>query len=171
MTNQMTADAIIKKLELLPHPEGGYYRETYRSQGSIDETSLPDDILGRRDYGTAIYFLLTADQSSKFHRLKSDEIWHFHLGDGIEIVEICKTEKKPISIKMGQRIFEDETLQHCVAANTWFGARSRQDKESAYGFSLISCTVSPGFDFHDFELAGEGFAEGMEGLDDFRDLI
>jgi predicted cupin superfamily sugar epimerase len=138
----MTAKEIIKKLGLKKHPEGGYYRETYCSKGKIV-------VRGRkRNYSSAIYFLLPKGSKSKLHKLKSDELWHFYLGDPLTLVQIHpdgKTEK----VTLGRNIKSGQLLQHTVPFGCWFGAFP--DPSSKY--SLVGCTVSPGFDFTDFELA------------------
>ena len=130
---------IIDKLQLQPHPEGGFYKETYRS---ID-TCLD----GSRNLQTAIYFLLTSDNVSHFHRIKSDEIWYFHDGQTLEIIEIDSNGNETIT-RLGKDILNGEVLQHVVPAGIWFGARLAAHSE----FCLVGCQVSPGFDFKDFEL-------------------
>ena len=130
---------IIQKLSLQPHPEGGFYKETYRS---ID-TCLD----GSRNLQTAIYFLLTSDNVSHFHRIKSDEIWYFHDGQTLEIIEIDSNGNETIT-RLGKDILNGEVLQHVVPAGIWFGARLAEHSE----YCLVGCQVSPGFDFKDFEL-------------------
>jgi predicted cupin superfamily sugar epimerase len=140
----MTSDYYIKHLQLLPHPEGGYYKETYRSQNSI----ILKDFGGSRNYSTAIYFLLEEKNFSAFHKIKSDEMWHFYGGDTLEVIEInLEGDLKITSI--GKDLEKGETLQHVVPANIWFASRVKQGGK----FSLVGCTVSPGFDFADFEMA------------------
>lgn len=138
----MNAKKIIQKLGLLVHPEGGFYKETYRSASTIitDRNEI-------RNISTAIYFLLENDNRSLFHRLKSDEQWFFHQGEALEIIFI----KDGIlnTIILGTRLDNGEVLQAIIPANTWFAAGVKNSN----GFSLVSCTVAPGFDFADFELA------------------
>lgn len=135
----MNADHYIKSLDLLPHPEGGYYRETYRSKDSIELPATG----GKRNYSTAIYFLLKQGNFSAFHRIKSDELWHFYAGDPLEIIEIDLTGQLKIT-ELGKHNF-----QYCVPAGNWFGSRVK----NSGNFSLVGCTVAPGFDFADFEMA------------------
>ncbi|MCB2410546.1 cupin domain-containing protein [Hymenobacter lucidus] len=141
----MTATDIIQHLHLLPHPEGGYYRETYRSP-----EHLTTDSGQSRSVSTAIYYLLENDDKSHFHRIKSDELWFFHQGQALEIVVL--TDGQPTTIVLGSDFARGEVPQAIVPANAWFGARLRQSS----GFALVSCTVAPGFDFADFELAQRG---------------
>jgi uncharacterized protein len=138
----MTSNTIINDLKLLPHPEGGYYRETYRSE----ETTINKDG-ALRNVCTAIYFLLEDEDKSRFHRIQSDELWFFHLGQSLEI--LCITDGELKSISLGNNLLAGEVLSFRVPAKTWFASRVKCEK----GFSLVSCTVAPGFDFADFELA------------------
>ncbi|MBK7669266.1 MAG: cupin domain-containing protein [Sphingobacteriaceae bacterium] len=133
----MNAQHYIKTLALLPHPEGGYYKETYRSNESIELQQ------GKRNYSTAIYFLLEEGNFSAFHKIKSDELWHFYAGDILEVIEITKEGKLKIT-ELGPNNF-----QYCVPAGNWFGSRVKKGG----AFSLVGCTVAPGFDFADFEMA------------------
>ena len=138
---------IIKKLDLKPHPEGGYFRETYRSSGEIENSSLDASIKGKRNYSTCIYFLLTSGNPSAFHRIKQDEIWHFYEGSPIKLHTISKNGTHHSHI-IGSDVLNDETPQLVVGAGDWFAAEVLNDK----AFSLVGCTVSPGFSFEDFEL-------------------
>lgn len=138
---------IIKKLALQPHPEGGYFRETYRSHGEI-----PKDVPGfpfgsNRNYCTSIYFLLTSESFSAFHRIKQDEIWHFYDGSPIRLHTISE-DGIHNSFIIGRNILDGEVPQLVVPAGEWFAAEVI-DKDS---YSLVGCTVSPGFSFEDFEL-------------------
>lgn len=138
----------ISHLGLIPHPEGGYYKETYRSEGDINSDSLPENIEGKRSYCTGIYFLLTSENFSSFHRIKQDEMWHFYSGSTL-LVHVISPEGEYSLLKIGTNLGEGETPQAVVKANSWFGA-CLQNPDS---FALVGCTVSPGFDFQDFELA------------------
>ncbi len=129
---------IIEKLHLQPHPEGGYYKETYRSI----ETCFD----GSRNLQTAIYFLLTSDNVSHFHRIKSDEIWYFHAGSPLIVHTL--TEKGHTQHLVGNDLLAGQTPQLLVPKDTIFGS-SVLEKDS---YSLVSCSVAPGFDFADFEL-------------------
>jgi predicted cupin superfamily sugar epimerase len=138
----MEAESIIRHLNMKPHPEGGYYNETYRS------TSLTVNSEGNaRNQSTAIYFLLENQNKSHFHRIKSDELWFFHQGEPLEILSIENGILKRTIL--GNDFLAGQQAQAMIPANTWFGSRLLQGK----GFGLVSCTVSPGFDFQDFEMA------------------
>jgi len=144
----MTVDALVKKLELLPHPEGGYYKETYRSAETISENALPVRFKGERSFATAIYFLIEKNNFSALHKIKSDEIWHFYYGDALEVIEIDGRGNLKTTL-VGNKLEEGELFQYTVKAGNWFGSRVREGG----AFSLVGCTVSPGFDFSDFEMA------------------
>ena len=138
---------LINTLELIPHPEGGYYKETYRSEGSISKDTLPADYSGDRSYSTGIYFMLTADTFSAFHKINQDEMWHFYDGSPIELHMI--TEDGEYScVYIGRDIEHGEYLQYVVPGGVWFASRVKDNAE----YSLLGCTVSPGFDFADFIL-------------------
>ncbi len=139
----MTAQEYVSKLEMLPHPEGGFYKECFRSKQSIQ---FPD-FEGERSVSTSIYFLLEKGQTSALHRIKSDEIWYFHDGQTLEIIELDEQGNEKITL-LGKNLMNGEVLQHVVPAGIWFGARLAPNSE----FCLVGCQVSPGFDFRDFEL-------------------
>ena len=84
----MTADELIKSLRLTPHPEGGFFRETFRAEGTIARNALPNRFGGDRVFSTSIYYLLRAGQVSRLHRIRSDELWYFHIGDALEVIDI-----------------------------------------------------------------------------------
>ena len=161
-----TAEYWIKQLRLRPHPEGGYYRETYRSPEIIAMADLPKRYKGRRSFATAIYFLLRGNQISAFHRLKSNEIWHFYDGSPISIFVIGK-DGHLTTAKLGLNAVEGEQPQFVIKAGSWFAARLvKQNPKSKIqntqpragppvaekSYALIGCTVTPGFDFADFEM-------------------
>jgi predicted cupin superfamily sugar epimerase len=137
----------IDKLHLLPHPEGGHYRETYRSELSIAKAALPPQFAGPRLVSTAIYFLLEGENFSAFHRLQSDELWHFYYGSPI-VVHIIEPDGGYSQILLGDDPDACEVLQAVVKAGRWFASRVRDTKT----FALAGCTVAPGFDFADFEM-------------------
>lgn len=137
----------IDKLELLPHPEGGYYKEIYRTDEIVKQPCLPERYDGDRSFSTSIYFLLNQNDKSHFHKLKSDEIWHFYDGSALRIYVIDHL-KKLNTFLLGKNFEKRENLQLVLPKNCWFSAEVI-DKES---FALIGCTVSPGFNFEDFEL-------------------
>jgi uncharacterized protein len=138
----------IDKLGLIAHPEGGYYRETYRASLSIAREALPPQFTGPRLVSTAIYFLLEGNNFSAFHRLRSDELWHFYAGGPI-VVHVINEDGHYSELLIGDNPDENQVLQAVVKAGSWFASRV-QDPQS---FALAGCTVAPGFDFEDFEMA------------------
>ncbi|SRR5690554_3693637 len=140
-------ERIVKQLDLAPHPEGGFYKETYRSEGNIDEKALGNDYKGTRSYSTCIYFMLTSDSFSAFHRIKQDEIWHFYDGSPIKLHVITEKGEHSTHI-IGKDLEKGEVPQYIVSGGCWFGAEVINENH----FSLVGCTVSPGFSFEDFEL-------------------
>ncbi len=139
--------AIIEQLDLQPHPEGGYFKEVYRSNGLIKSESLSTSYNGNRNYCTSIYFLLTSDSFSAFHRIKQDEIWHFYKGSPIKL-HVINPSGKHIEYIIGSAIDKAQKPQFVVKGGDWFAAEVIE-KES---YALVGCTVSPGFSFEDFEL-------------------
>lgn len=138
----------ITKLGLQPHPEGGYFRESFRSARVIPASALGGSHLGDRAASTAIYFLVTAEQPSHFHRLATEEVWHHYAGSPLELVFIHPDGK--LSIQMLGKDLAAGGLPQCVApAGTWFAGRVH----APGGYALCGCTLAPGFDFADFELA------------------
>jgi predicted cupin superfamily sugar epimerase len=138
----LSPEILINKFNLLPHPEGGWFKETYRSGETINTDN------GNRNLSTAIFFLLEQGNFSAFHRIKSDECWHFYAGDPLSIFIIHQNGTLE-TIYLGNDILNGQVYQHVVPANTWFA--SIPSNNSNYCF--VGCTVSPGFDFNDFELA------------------
>lgn len=141
------AEYLIKKLNLTEHPEGGYFKEIYRAKGIIAKSSLPSRYDGERNISTSIYFLLEGENISKFHRLKSDELWHHYSGSTI-IIHIIDEAGDYSQIRLGKDLEKNEIFQVVIPAGVWFAANI--DENNSY--SLIGCTVAPGFDFKDFEL-------------------
>lgn len=141
----LTQQDVITTLKMTEHPEGGFYTETYRCRESITL-----DGLGRRALGTSIYFLLPRGDISHFHRLASDEVWHFHQGDSVTVVMIRPNGiiEKSIVGSVGNM---DARPQLVIPKGTWFGAVHQG--EGSHGYTLVGCTVTPGFDFSDFEMA------------------
>lgn len=138
----MSAKELIEKLKMQPHPEGGYFKETYRaSQTIVTGNGKP------RNVSTAIYFLLENENRSNFHRIQSDELWFFHFGKPLEILFI--QEGRIQSVILGNDILNGELPQAMIPAKTWFASHVKNES----GYALVSCTVAPGFDFADFELA------------------
>lgn len=138
----------IQKLQLNKHPEGGYYKEIYRS-GEFISIDAPRNNR-KRNVSTSIYFLLEGLQISKFHRLKSDELWHFYDGGSVRVY-IINEKGKLAEIVLGRKTEEGEVFQTVIKKNNWFAAEVVNKRS----FALIGCTVSPGFDFSDFELASK----------------
>jgi len=133
----------IRRLDLLPHPEGGYYRETYRASERIAKDHLPPRFGGERRLSTAIYFLLVGDQVSCLHRIKSDEVWHFYTGTPLDLFVIGDDGRLTT-----HRLGPDGPFQALVPAGSWYGAAP----SDGTGWALLGGTVAPGFDFADFEL-------------------
>jgi Uncharacterized conserved protein len=134
----------IEKLQLATHIEGGAFREVYRSSMTV----VPDGFPGERNYATSIYFLLQQHQFSAFHRIKSDETWHFYYGDALIVYEIDRSGQL-IEHHLGNEPDKGQQFQCAIAAGNWFAARVAEGG----AYTLCGCTVSPGFDFADFELA------------------
>ena len=136
----------IDHLGLSPHPEGGYYRATYKSELTIAANALPSDFHGDRSASTAIYFLLEGKDFSAFHRIASDEVWHFYFGSAL-VVYVIDPEGNESELELGPN--SRESFQGIVKAGCWFASRLKDQ----VGFALVGCTVAPGFEFADFELA------------------
>ena len=135
----MTADAIIKKLNLAPHPEGGFYRQTWVADNEGRAT------------GTAIYFLLKAGENSHWHTVDADEIWFYQAGAPL-ILSISPDDTGPVQdIRLGPDVLSGDHPQGIVPKGQWQAARTTGD------WTLVSCTVSPGFQFEGFHLAAPGF--------------
>ena len=142
---------LIDQYGLLPHPEGGYYKETYRSTEGIQPNGLPSRFNGPRNFSTAIFFLLLKESFSAFHRIASDECWHFYEGDSLAVHVIHTTGEYEL-IRLGPDFSKGEVYQAVVPAGSWFAS------ECLGKYSFVGCTVAPGFDFEDFELAGKSLA-------------
>ncbi len=140
----------LEKLGLTRHVEGGSFKEVYRSANLIPHEALPAGFAAARPFGTAIYFMLEEGQFSAFHRIASDETWHFYDGATLSIYEI-NLNGQLIRHQLGRNLEAGEQFQLTIPAGSWFGSRC----EVKYGFSLVGCTVAPGFDFADFELANK----------------
>jgi predicted cupin superfamily sugar epimerase len=144
---KLTTSEIQTLLKLEPHPiEGGYFVQTYRAPHDIPEGALPSGYSGARSIGTAIYYLLTPDTFSALHRLPGDEIFHFYLGDPVEMLELKRDGSSEL-IVLGQDIAAGMRPQHVVPGGVWQG--SRLIPGGAY--ALLGTTMSPGFDYRDYE--------------------
>ncbi|MCM8533506.1 MAG: cupin domain-containing protein [Lentisphaeraceae bacterium] len=153
-----TADEIIIFLDLQEHPEGGYFKETYRSEENFEVSQ------GTRSASTAIYFLLKEKQKSAFHRLTSDEFWYYHSGCPLEVY-IIQENGELSTHTLGPDLLNKELPQLLLPKGTWFAARCIDQTN----YTLISCSVSPGFHFDDFELAETD--KLTESYPQHRDLI
>ncbi len=136
------AAQLIEALALIPHPEGGHYRETYRASEQVPTPRGP------RAASTAILFLLAAGECSHWHRIRSDEAWHHHGGGGLLIHEL-RADGAVGSTRLGLDLAAGEQPQHVVPAGSWFAA----EPAATSAWALVGCTVAPGFAFSDFELA------------------
>lgn len=154
----MDATYFIEKLELLTHPEGGFYKEVYRDNELIKREALAIGFQGDRNASTAIYYLLEKGNFSCFHRIKSDEVWH-HYDGGTTLIYYFQHGRLH-TLKLGKNIEKGEFPVCIVPKNTWFAAELAPETE----FALMGCTVAPGFDFADFEKAS------LEDLSDYLTL-
>lgn len=135
----MTATEIIEKLNLAPHPEGGYFRETWRADNA------------GRAHGTSIYFLLRGEDTNRWHKVDAAEIWHYYAGAPL-ILSVSETAQGPArDLCVGPDLSSGQSPQQIVPPRAWQMARSTGD------YTLVGCTVSPGFEFSKFELAPDGF--------------
>jgi uncharacterized protein len=142
----LTADDVIRRLQLQPHPrEGGYFRETYRSTLSITASALPHDYVGDRRASTAIYYLLTPDTVSELHRLPTDEVFHFYAGDPVEMLQLFPDGRGKI-IRLGNNLAAGDVPQVLAPGNVWQGSRLAPGGK----WALLGCTVAPGFEFADY---------------------
>ena len=144
------AEQLIKQFALQIHPEGGWYKQTYKSKESIPAAALQGRFGGDRVFSTAIYFLLEKGSFSAFHKIKSDECWHFYDGDPLHVYVIDKNGILH-TILLGNDPGQGQTFQYVVPANCWFASRPAAGSE----YCFVGCTVAPGFEFDDFELANE----------------
>lgn len=143
-----TANYWVEKYHMQAHPEGGYFAETYRSAETIPQDALPKRFEGERNFSTGIYFLLESHQFSALHRIQSDEMWHFYYGTPLNVYYIDH-QGFVQTIKLGDNPENGEVFQAVVPAGVWFGSKPAQPN----GYSLVGCTVAPGFSFADFEMA------------------
>lgn len=143
----MDAKKIIEKFKLKKHPEGGYFKEVYRSLGKISQTNLPEEFVGDRNYATSIYFLLTSNDFSAFHKINQDEIWHFYKGSSLKL-HMISPEGTYSNVLIGNNFENNEVPQFVVPAHYFFAAEVLTNNS----YSFVGCSVSPGFDFKDFEM-------------------
>jgi len=141
------ASELIEKLKLIPHPEGGFYREFYRSDHLLTEKELPEGYQNTRNLGSIIYYMLKSDDVSAYHKLRSDEIWHFHAGSPF-ILHLIDNDGNHKKIHLGNSIHLGEVPCFVIPAGFYFGAEVSEENS----YALASCTVLPGFSFDDFEM-------------------
>lgn len=142
-----TAQEWIEKLDLQPHPEGGFFRETYRAGETIEAPALPERFGGDRAHSTAIFFLLRAGDVSALHRIQADEMWH-HYDGGPLLIHVIDREGRHTAHRLGKDPAAGELPQLVVPHGLLFGSEPAPGTD----FALVGCTVSPGFDFADFEM-------------------
>lgn len=142
-------DYWVNNLGMQPHPEGGFFVETHRTQDQV--LTKRGDIWLERSAGTAIYFLMPADSFSAFHRITADETWHFYYGDPLTIYELTD-QQALLKHQLGANPAAGQHFQLTIPAYAWFASTVERQQGGA-GYSLVGCTVSPGFEFADFELA------------------
>jgi uncharacterized protein len=146
--SQHNADYWIQHLKLQPHPEGGAYARVYTAELIIPRSSLPENFSGDRNSCTHIYYLLQQNDFSAFHRIQSDELWHFYDGDTLCIYEIDRDGELTEHV-LGKNLEKGESPFLVIKAGNWFASKLK----SGSTYALLGCTVSPGFDFADFEMA------------------
>lgn len=156
----MESKRLIEKLQLQPHPEGGYFREIYRSRDTLSFEKLNKGHSGLRNLATSIYYLLEPRQVSRLHRLRSDEIWYYHAGSAMKVV--CLQNGNLEELLLGPYVEQHQMPQIVLEAGTIFGAYPAEPNS----FSLAGCMVTPGFDFADFE-----FVDKTTIARDYRDYL
>ena len=160
----ISAEYFIKKFNMQKHPEGGYFSEFYRSDEIVNKEYLPARYDSNRCFSTCIYFLLESDDFSAFHRVKSDEIWHFYAGTSLTLYAI-DDNGEITRTTIGNKPESNESFYVFVKAGQWFAAQT----DDPGSFTLVGCTVSPGFEFNDFELASRHML--IEQFPQHRELI
>jgi uncharacterized protein len=161
----MTADEIKKLLGLVPHPcEGGWFVQTWRSEEVIPRSVLPDRYPSDRHAGTCIYYLLEPDTFSEMHRLASDEIFHFYYGDPVEMLQIAP-DGSAKRVVLGGDLAAGQHMQLIVHRDVWQGSRL----VAGGSVALLGCSVSPGFDYADYETGKR--EELLEKAGDYRELL
>ena len=160
----ITAQELIAHFHLQPHPkEGGYFRESYRAAHSLPAAALPVEYGSPRSTSTAIYYLLKPGTFSALHRLRSDEIFHFYLGDPVRMLQLSPSGQGR-TVVLGPRVLEGQQVQVVVPAGTWQGSFLEPGGE----YALLGCTVAPGCDYYDYE---EGTRDLAQSYPDFDGLI
>lgn len=147
MKHRISADELKARLHLEPHPrEGGWFRETWKADQALPASALPARYAGQRAAGTAIYYLLEPNSFSEMHRLQSDEIFHFYLGDPVEMVHLF-ADGSGRRVVLGSDVASGQWPQMIVPKGVWQGSRLVAGGQLA----LLGCTVSPGFEYEDYE--------------------
>lgn len=154
----------IEHYKMQTHPEGGYFAETYRSTEKIPQNALPSRFKGERSFATGIYFLLESHHISALHRIKSDEMWHFYAGCPLDVFMIDEAGNLTV-FRLGNNPENGEVFQAVVPAGVRFGSKPTL----LNSYSLVGCTVSPGFDFEDFEMKSRG--ELLEMFPKHREVV
>ncbi|MFZ0927846.1 MAG: cupin domain-containing protein [Syntrophobacteraceae bacterium] len=149
MRSERSADFWIEKLNLAEHPEGGWFAPAFRALEQIGREGLPDRFTGNRAIVSSIYYLLKKGQFSAFHRLKSVEIWSFFEGDPLTI-HLIEPHGGLVEKRLGRNFDNGESFHAVMEAGNWFGAEQQGPGE----FTLVGCTVAPGFEYEDMEIAG-----------------
>lgn len=147
MTSNERIQFLKEALQLQNHPEGGFFKEVYRSELELSQAAMGGLCSGKRNAATSIYFLITSDSFSSFHKIQQDEIWHFYEGATIDL-HIISPAGVHRQIKIGAMPEKGELFQVTVPGNSWFAAKIEQEDS----YALVGCTVAPGFDFDDFTL-------------------
>lgn len=137
----------VEQLNLVPHPEGGFYLQTYKSAETISQEALPERFNGDRSYSTCIYYLLPGDSFSAFHKINQDELWHFYHGCPLTL-HIISPVGQYSSVRLGDHPDNGEAFQIIVNAGDYFAA----EPDQKHSYSLCGCTVAPGFEFADFDM-------------------
>ena len=138
----------IEKLALTAHPEGGWFKETFRSEDEFSKQQLPERYSSPRNASTCIYYLLNQTDRSCFHRLQSDESWHYYAGGSPVRLYIISDEGKLETKLLGRDPENNESFQVHIPRNHWFAAELTNQND----YALVGCTVAPGFNFEDFEM-------------------
>ncbi|MCY3991154.1 MAG: cupin domain-containing protein [Caldilineaceae bacterium] len=150
-TISISPSDVIRHFDLRPLPvEGGFYRVSYTGNLQLPASVLPPSISSERPAKSVIYYLLTADTKSRLHRLEIDEMWHFYLGDQVDLF-VFGPDDDYTKIELGHAVLEGKTVQAVVPARSWFGARLR----SGGSWALMACSLAPAFSDEDFSLPGD----------------
>lgn len=159
----LTADDVIRLLDLKPHPEGGHFSEVFRAQQAVTSAAHGSP----RSASTAIYFLLRAGEFSALHRVRSDEVWHHYAGDPLELHAFDQDGHR--LYELGSDLARGQRPFAVIPANAWQAARVCERRSASHGFALCGCTVAPGFDFADFELPAR--AQMLQHLAPYPELV